>query len=68
VYKCITRKGVLPLADQPYQTMLITSICEVPAGSDTADAANVRAALSMHIGSLNQQSSGFGDMVISGIL
>lgn len=68
VYKVVTRKGVTPLADQPYQTMLITTILEVPAGSDTADAVNVRAGLSMHLGSLAQQSSGLGDTVISGVL
>lgn len=68
VYKVVTRKGVLPLADQPYQTMLVTTIIEVPAGSDTADAPNVRAALSMHIGSLSQQSAGLGDTVVSGVL
>lgn len=68
VYKVITRKGVLPLAGQPYQTMLVTTSIEVPAGSDTADAANVRAALSMHLGSLTQASAGIGDTVVSGVL
>lgn len=68
VYKVITRKGVLPLAGQPYQTMLVTTTIEVPAGSDTADAPNIRAALSMHFGSLSQQSAGQGDTVVSGVL
>lgn len=66
-YKLITRKGVLPLTGQPSATMLITTIIEVPAGSDTADAANVRAALSLHIGVLSQQSAGIGDTGTSGI-
>lgn len=66
-YKLITRKGVLPLAGQPSKTMLITTIIEVPAGSDTADAANVRAAMSLHIGALNQQSAGIGDTAVSGV-
>lgn len=66
-YKLITRKGVTPLAGQPSQTMLITTIIEVPAGSDTADASNVRAALSLHIGLLSQQSAGIGDTGTSGI-
>lgn len=66
-YKLITRKGVLPLAGQPSQTMLVTTIIEVPAGSDTADAANVRAALSLHLGILSQQSAGIGDTGVSGI-
>lgn len=68
VYKVITRKGVLPLAGQPYQTMLVTTSIEVPAGSDTADSPNVRAALSMHFGSLVQTSAGAGDTVCSGVL
>lgn len=68
VYKVNTRKGVLPLAGQPYQTMLVTTTIEVPAGADLADAANVRAALSAHIGALSQQSAGIGDTAVSGII
>lgn len=67
VYKLITRKGVTPLAGQPSKTMLISTIIEVPSGSDTVDPANVRAALSAHIGSLTQQSAGIGDTGVSGI-
>lgn len=67
-YKVITRKGVLPLAGQPYQTMLVTTIIDVPAGSDLADPANVRAALSAHIGALSQQSAGIGDTTVSGVI
>lgn len=68
VYKTITRKGVLPLAGQPQTTMLVTTIIEVPAGSDLADAANVRAALSLHLGILAQQSAGIGDTAVSGVM
>ncbi len=67
-YKVITRKGVLPLAGQPYQTMLVTTTIEVPAGSDLADAPNVRAALSAHFGSLVQASAGIGDTSVSGVI
>lgn len=67
-YKVITRKGVLPLAAQPYQVMLITTTIDVPAGSDLADAPNIRAALSAHIGALTQQSAGIGDTAVSGII
>ena len=67
-YKLITRKGVLPLVGQPYKTMIVTTTVEVPAGADSADAANVRAALSAHFGSLVQQSAGFGDLAINGVL
>lgn len=68
VFKVITRKGVLPLAGQSYKNMQITTIIEVPAGADTADPANIRAALSLHAGALNQQSSGAGDTLISGVM
>jgi hypothetical protein len=67
-YKVITRKGVLPLVGQPYTNMLITTIIEVPAGADLADAPNVRAALSAHIGALSQQSIGIGDTAVSGVI
>jgi hypothetical protein len=68
VYKTNTRKGVLPLAGQAYQTMLITTTVEIPAGSDLADPGNIRAAYSAHIGALSQQSAGLGDLGVSGIL
>lgn len=68
VYKQITRKGVTPLAGQAYGTMIVTTTIEVLAGSDTADSANVRAALSLHIGALWAQSSGIGDTGVSGII
>lgn len=67
-YKLITRKGVLPLAGQPYAIARVTTIVEVPAGSDTADAANIRAMLSAHFGAVSQQSAGVGDTSVSGIV
>lgn len=67
-YKAICRKGVLPLAGQPYKVFNLTLTCDVPAGSDTADPANLRAGLSLLVGVLNQQSAGLGDMFINGVL
>lgn len=67
-FKVITRKGVLPLAGQAARNMVITTMIELPAGSDLADAPNVRAALSMHIGTLWAQSAGVGDTAVSGVL
>lgn len=67
-FKILTRKGVLPLAGQPNQVCIIRTEIEVPAGSDTTDAANLRAALSAHIGTLSAVSAGAGDTVISGVL
>jgi hypothetical protein len=67
-FKVITRKGVLPLAGQSPQVLLIETSIALPAGADLADPANVRAALSAHIGALSQQSAGIGDTSVTGIL
>jgi len=67
-YKVITRKGVLPLAGQAYKNAVITTVIEVPAGCDVADPQALRAALSAHIGALEQQSAGIGDTTIQGVL
>lgn len=68
VYKVITRKGVLPLAGQPNALAIIRTEISIPAGADTADSANVRAALSAHIGMLSQASAGIGDTALNGVL
>jgi hypothetical protein len=67
-YKVITRKGVTPLAGQASQVMVITTTIDVPAGADLADAPNVRAALSLHNGSIAQISAGIGDTAVSGVM
>lgn len=67
-HKLITRKGVTVLSGQPAQTMMVSTVIEVPAGAETADSANVRAALSAHFGMLAQQTSGIGDTAVNGVL
>jgi len=67
-YSIVTQKGVTALAGQPASVMLVTTTIKVPVGADTADAANVRAALALHIGLINQQSAGLGDTAVNGIL
>lgn len=67
-YKAITRKGVLPLAGQAFKPMVINTAIEVPAGADVADPANIRAALSAHIGLLTQISASIGDSAVNGII
>jgi hypothetical protein len=67
-YKTIVRKGVLPLAGQPKSVMNLTLTYDVPAGSDTADAPNIRAGLSLLIGSLNSISASIGDTLVSGVI
>lgn len=67
-YKLIVRKGVLPYANANASVMLISCNIDVPAGSDSYDAVNVRAALSAAIGALSQISSGIGDTLVSGVM
>lgn len=67
-WKVIIRKGVTPLAGQPASVMLIKIEIDVPSGADTADAPNVRAALSAAIGALWAQSSGLGDTAVTGVI
>jgi hypothetical protein len=67
-YNIITRKGVVPLSGQAPKTMIIRSTFSVPAGADAADAPNIRAAASFHIGALWATSSGIGDTLVNGVL
>jgi hypothetical protein len=67
-YKIIVRKGALPLAGQPKSVLNATLSVDVPAGADSADAANVRAAISLMIGSLNSISASIGDSLVSGVI
>jgi len=68
VYKIRTRKGVTPLAGQPSAVMHVTTSISIVAGSDLADPANVRAALSAHFGAIAQVSAGVGDTAVTNIL
>lgn len=68
VYSNLTRKGVTPLSGQPIQISIIKTTMEIPAGSDTADPLNVKAAQSCHIGILWESSNDIGDVTISGVL
>lgn len=67
VYTVRTRKGVVPLAGQAAVPMQIVTTIEVPAGADSADPANVRAALSLHLGSLAQISAEIGNTAVTGV-
>jgi hypothetical protein len=68
VYKVIVRKGVTPLAGQAARNLLISCDMAIPAGADSADTANVRAALSLLVGSLNQISASIGDTLVTGVI
>lgn len=67
VYFLIVKKGVLPLAGQAYRTMTIRAAMDIPAGSDLADAPNIKAAVSLFTGLFSQQSAGIGDTLQTGI-
>jgi len=67
-YVILLRKGVTPLAGQAPATMQIRCEIAVPAGSDIADAPNVRAALSLLIGSVHQISASIGDTCVTGVI
>lgn len=66
--KLLIRKGVTPALNQPARVMQIAISIDTPAGAETYDAANVRAALALAIGLLNQQSAGIGDTVVNGVM
>lgn len=68
VFKFNVRKGMIPLAGQPFRTGMIQVITSIPAGADVADPANIRAMYSAAIGALTQQSAGFGDTAVTGIM
>jgi hypothetical protein len=68
VYSVIVRKGVNPGVNQSAQTELFRCDFSVPAGSDVVEPEDTRAALSLLIGALSQQSSGWGDTLINALL
>jgi hypothetical protein len=66
VYGLNTRKGVTPLAGQASVLASIKTSINVPAGSDIADPANLRAMISAHIGALQQLSAELGETALTG--
>lgn len=67
-YAQITRKGVLPAVNQAAEVAICRSYYDIPAGSDSYDAPNVKALVSLHNGVAWQQASGMGDTLVSGIM
>jgi hypothetical protein len=67
-YVLRVRKGVVPVVGQAAQPALLELVMNVPAGSDTSDSANLRAALSLLFGAATQASAGIGDTIVTGIL
>lgn len=67
-YTAITKKGVTPALNAPPGAVLLRTEISVPAGADNYDSLNVKAALSAHIGMLQQASAGIGDTIVSGLI
>jgi hypothetical protein len=67
-YKLITRKGASPAANQNALVARITTIIDVPAGTDTYEPEDLRALVSAHFGVGWAQASGIADTVVSGII
>lgn len=68
VYFQSVRKGVNIAANQPPQTATWNYRCDIPAGADAYDSANIRAGTSLSAGSIWVSSSGFADMLCNGVL
>lgn len=67
-WKIFARAAGLPLADQSRLPIYAEIQLRVPAGVSAVEPARIRGLLSLLIGTLNQQSAGIGDSVVSGIL
>jgi hypothetical protein len=68
VYKVYCRKGVTVLTNQVPQVASASVELSIPAGADLNDAPNIRAMISLLIGSLNQISAGIGDTTVTGVM
>lgn len=68
VYSVIVRKGMKPGSNQNAQVGVLRCDLSVVAGADYTEPDDVRAALSLLIGALNQQSAGLGDTLINNVL
>jgi len=60
------RKGVNVASGAPVQVAMADLKIRLPAGSESYDAANVRAMISVLVGALNNLSASIGDTLISG--
>lgn len=67
-YKLITRKGAVPGAGQNPMVARVTTIIEVPAGTETFEFEDIAAMLSAHAGTLATNASGIADTVKTGVL
>jgi hypothetical protein len=62
-YGFTIRKGLIPATGQPAKVGVIRFLADIPAGSETNDAANLAALFSFAFGAAHQQASGMVDTV-----
>lgn len=67
-YKMITRKGAAPAVNQSNLVPRITTMIEIPAGTDTHEPEELRAMISLHFGTGWAQASGIADTVVTGVM
>jgi hypothetical protein len=67
VYKCIVRKGV-DVGNVRKEVELLVGEFAIPAGSDVVDAQNLKAALSLMIGALNQEADSIASLITTGLM
>jgi len=67
-YKFITRKGAAPAANQQNLQARVTTVIEIPAGTDTYEPEEIRAMLSCHFGIGWQSANDIAVTVITGVL
>ncbi len=67
-YKLITRKGASPAANQANIVAKITTIIDIPAGTDTYEPEELRALISAHFGVGWASASGIADTVTTGVI
>lgn len=68
VYSVLVRKGTVPGVNQNPQVMTLRCDLSVVAGADLVEPEDIRAALSLLVGALNQQSAGLGDTLVTALL
>lgn len=62
------RKGAAPASGQNPRTVMLRMSLDIPAGTESNEPEEARALLSFAVGVLSQQSAGWGDTAISGIM
>jgi len=67
-YKLITRKGAVPAVNQVSLVARMTTIIEVPAGTDTYEPEELNAMISAHAGVLWAQADGIATTVRTGVI